>query len=55
MLRPRLLRSVSDMENLINALTNAAEFSVIIFGVMVITAMALASVSTYVRGRRRHL
>lgn len=42
------------MENILNTLTNAAEFSVIIFGVMVITAMALASVSTYVRTRRRH-
>ena len=43
------------MENILNALTNAAEFSVIVFIVMVITAMALASVSTYVRGRRPHL
>lgn len=47
------VRSVMGMDNLLNALGTVSQVSAVIFGVMVLTAMALASHSVYHRSRRR--
>ena len=51
--RSALIPTVGGMENLINLLAEASRVSTIVFGAMVITAVALASISFYRRHIRR--
>lgn len=51
----RGIRSVAGMEHVMNFLSVMAQVSAVLFAVMVVTAMVMASVISYRRGRRRHI
>lgn len=47
------VRSVEDMDNVLNFLSIFGQISAVLFGVMIVTAMAMAGLSSYQRNQRR--
>ena len=49
-----LIRSVRGMDNLLNLIDDLGRVSTLVFGAMVVTALAVASISAYRRRHRRY-